>query len=149
MHKKELRSKYKSLRASLSENEIEEKSLAIANKLLALPIWENTYFHIFLPIIEQKEVDTEVILHMLAGKDKEIIVSKSDFESRKMTNFLRNLIRIGLKRNVNMRYLFHLLSLKVTFTTRELSMFLTVIRRCMWLDRNFSFQLLRCYETLP
>ena len=33
MHKKELRSKYKSLRASLSENEIEEKSLAIANKL--------------------------------------------------------------------------------------------------------------------
>lgn len=88
MHKKELRSKYKSLRASLSENEIEEQSLAIANKLLALPIWENTYFHIFLPIIEQKEVDTEVILHLLAGKDKEIIVSKSDFESRKMTHFL-------------------------------------------------------------
>ena len=88
MHKKELRSKYKSLRASLSKNEIEEKSLAIANKLLALPIWENTYFHIFLPIIEQKEVDTEVILHMLAGKDKEIIVSKSDFESKKMTHFL-------------------------------------------------------------
>jgi 5-formyltetrahydrofolate cyclo-ligase len=88
MHKKELRSKYKSLRASLSENEIEEQSLAIANKLLALPIWEKTYFHIFLPIIEQKEVDTEVILHMLAGKDKEIIVSKSDFESRKMTHYL-------------------------------------------------------------
>ena len=88
MHKKELRSKYKSLRASLSENEIEEMSLAIANKLLALPIWEKTYFHIFLPIIEQKEVNTEVILHLLAGKDKEIIVSKSDFESRKMTHFL-------------------------------------------------------------
>ena len=88
MHKKELRSKYKSLRASLSENEIEEMSLAIANKLLALPIWEKTYFHVFLPIIEQKEVDTEVILHLLAGKDKEIIVSKSDFESRKMTHFL-------------------------------------------------------------
>ena len=88
MHKKELRSKYKSLRASLSENEIEEMSLAIANKLLALPIWEKTYFHVFLPIIEQKEVDTEVILHLLAGKDKEIIVSKSDFESKKMTHFL-------------------------------------------------------------
>ena len=88
MHKKELRSKYKSLRASLSENEIEERSLAIANKLLALPIWEKTYFHVFLPIIEQKEVDTEVVLHLLAGKDKEIIVSKSDFESKKMTHFL-------------------------------------------------------------
>lgn len=88
MHKKELRSKYKSLRASLSENEIEERSLAIANKLLTLPIWENTYFHVFLPIIEQKEVNTEFILHLLAGKDKEIVVSKADFKSKKMTHFL-------------------------------------------------------------
>lgn len=88
MTKKELRIKYKTLRQSLSENEIEEKSLAIANKIISLPIWELNYFHIFLPIAQQKEVDTEFILHLLAGKDKEIIVSKSDFETRKMTHFL-------------------------------------------------------------
>lgn len=88
MKKTELRKKYKSLRNSLSENEVEEMSLAIANKILALPLWEKTYFHVFLPITEQKEVNTEFILHLLSGKDKEIIVSKADFATRKMTHFL-------------------------------------------------------------
>lgn len=88
MNKKELRIKYKQLRKMLSEEDIEEKSLAVANRLINLPIWEKNYFHIFLPITEQKEIDTEFILHLLAGKDKEIIVSKSDFETRKMTHFL-------------------------------------------------------------
>ena len=88
MLKKELRAKYKALRNQLSENDLENLSLAIANEVLKLPIWKNTYFHIFLPITEHKEVNTEFILHLLSGKDKEIIVSKSDFESRKMIHFL-------------------------------------------------------------
>ena len=88
MLKKELRQKYKALREEISENELEEMSLAIANKLLKLPIWEKNYFHIFLPITEHHEVNTEFILHLLSGKDKEIIISKSDFETRKMTHFL-------------------------------------------------------------
>ena len=88
MKKSELRPKYKALRKQLSENEIEEMSLAVTNKLLKLPIWEKTYFHIFLPITEHHEVNTEFILHLLSGKDKEIIISKSDFETRNMTHFL-------------------------------------------------------------
>lgn len=88
MFKKEIRIKYKELRNSLSENQIEELSLAIANGVLSLPIWEKIYFHVFLPIIEQKEVNTEYLLHLLSGKDKEICISKSDFETRKMTHFL-------------------------------------------------------------
>ena len=88
MFKKELRKKYKDLRAQLSESEIEENSLAIANQLLSLPIWDKTYFHLFLTIEEQKEIDTEFILQILAGKDKEIVVSKSDFETREMTHYL-------------------------------------------------------------
>jgi len=88
MLKKDLRKKYKALRNQLSENDLEEMSLAIANKLLTLPIWENTYFHIFLSITEHKEVNTEFVLHLLSGKDKEIIISKSDFETRNMTHFL-------------------------------------------------------------
>ena len=87
-NKKELRLAYKALRNSLSENELEEMSLAIANKVLTLPIWEKTYFHIFLPITEHREVNTEFILHLLSGKDKEIIISKSDFSTRNMTHFL-------------------------------------------------------------
>ena len=88
MTKKELRIKYKALRNHLSENDGEEMSLAIANKVLTLPIWEKTYFHIFLPIIEQKEVNTEFILHLLSGKDKEIIVSKCDLETCHLVHFL-------------------------------------------------------------
>lgn len=88
MLKKLLRIKYKALRSELTEVEIDEKSLAIANAVLTLPIWDKTYFHVFLPITEHKEVNTEFILHLLAGKDKEIVVSKSDFETRKMTHFL-------------------------------------------------------------
>jgi 5-formyltetrahydrofolate cyclo-ligase len=87
-NKKALRSKYKTLRSELSEIEIEEKSLAIANEILKLFIWDKTYFHVFLPIEEQKEINTEFILHLLSGKDKEIVISKSDFATREMTHFL-------------------------------------------------------------
>lgn len=86
--KKELRLQKKGLRKQLTETDIDELSLVIANKVLSLPIWEKTYFHIFLPIVEHKEVNTEFILHLLAGKDKEIVISKSDFETREMTHFL-------------------------------------------------------------
>ena len=88
MNKAELRQKYKGKRQKSSLEEIEEKSLAIANNLLRLDIWDKTYFHIFLPIVEQHEVDTEFILQILAGKDKEIVISKSDFETREMSHFL-------------------------------------------------------------
>lgn len=88
MFKKDLRKKYKALRQQLSEAQIEDQSLAIANRLLQLDIWENTYFHLFLTIEEQKEVDTEFVLQILAGKDKEIVVAKSDFDTLAMTHFL-------------------------------------------------------------
>jgi 5-formyltetrahydrofolate cyclo-ligase len=88
MLKTELRKKYKLLRSSFSEHDIETMSLAIANEVLLLPIWEKTYFHVFLSIEEQKEVNTEYLLHLLSGKDKEICISKSDFETRKMTHYL-------------------------------------------------------------
>ena len=58
MLKKELRIKYKELRQNLSPEEIEDKSMAIANKLLELDIWNKTYYHLFLTIDELKEVNT-------------------------------------------------------------------------------------------
>jgi 5-formyltetrahydrofolate cyclo-ligase len=88
MLKKALRLHYKTLRKQLSENQLEEMSLAVANNVLTLPVWEKTYFHIFLPIEAHNEVNTEFILHLLSGKDKEIAISKSDFETRNMTHFL-------------------------------------------------------------
>jgi len=87
-NKKELRLHYKNLRKEFSFDELEEKSLAVANNLIKLPVWDKTYYHVFLPIEEQKEVNTEYVLHLLSGKDKEIVVSKSDFDTRGMTHFL-------------------------------------------------------------
>jgi len=88
MNKKELRSKYKLMRKELDDNAIFEKSLAIANQLVLLNIWNRRYYHLFLTIEEQKEIDTGFIRHVLAGKDKEIVVSKSDFETFEMSHYL-------------------------------------------------------------
>jgi 5-formyltetrahydrofolate cyclo-ligase len=87
-NKKELRIKYKQLRQGLTDDQIEEMSLAIANNLLKLDIWDKTYFHVFLPITSQKEVNTEYILHLLQGKDKEVVISKSNFDTLEMIHFL-------------------------------------------------------------
>lgn len=76
------------MRKQLSEDETEEMSLAITNQLLKLPIWDKTYFHIFLPITEHHEIDTELVLHLLSGKDKEIIISKTVFETCSMVHYL-------------------------------------------------------------
>ncbi len=88
MNKKDLRKKYRELRQQLSENEIEDLSLQIANQLIRLDIWDHNFYHLFLPIEIHKEVNTEYILQVLAGKDKNIVISKSDFETREMTHFL-------------------------------------------------------------
>ena len=88
MTKAELRKYYKSKRTALTHNQIEAYSVAIANQLLELQVWDKEYYHVFLPIVNQKEINTEYILHILQGKDKHCILSKSDFKSFKMTNFL-------------------------------------------------------------
>ncbi len=88
MNKIELRQIYKAKRQALSEQQVEDMSIEIANQLLQIDIWDKTYYHVFLSIVSQKEVNTEFILHILSGKNKEIVVSKSDFSNLKMTHFL-------------------------------------------------------------
>jgi len=88
MNKKELREKYKTLRNHLNVEAVEEKSMAIANLALQLPIWEYSFYHLFLTIEEHKEVNTEYLLHILNGKDKNTILSKSDFQNISLQHFL-------------------------------------------------------------
>ena len=88
MDKESLRKKYKELRDALTDQDIEEKSMAIANNLLSLNIWDHTFYHLFLSITGKKEVDTEPVLHILHGKDKNVVLSKSDFQSGGLTNYL-------------------------------------------------------------
>lgn len=88
MKKSELRKKYKSLRQELSQAQVEDYSLDIANQLLKLEIWDKTFYHIFLTIEEQKEINTDYILNILSGKDKNIVISKSNFEDYSMIHYL-------------------------------------------------------------
>lgn len=88
MIKKELRKHYKKCRQDLSLDEIDNRSLTIANTLLQLPIWDKNYYHIYLTIEELKEVNTEFILNILAGKDKNIVISKTDFDNNSMSHYL-------------------------------------------------------------
>lgn len=76
MFKKELRLNYTLLRKDISEEQLEVASLAIAQNLLNLPIWDFLYFHLFLQIPEKKEIDTSYILTILQAKDKNVIVPK-------------------------------------------------------------------------
>lgn len=88
MDKKALRRLYKQKRQELSSEAIESLSLDISNQLLQLPIWKASFYHIFLSITEHKEVNTDYILNILSGKDKNIVISKSDFKNLKMIHYL-------------------------------------------------------------
>ncbi len=88
MEKKVIRAKYKKLRFELSETERDTKSIEIANQLLKLPIWNLKTYHIFLPIEKLGEINTEYILNILYGKDKDIVLSKMDINSKSLRHFL-------------------------------------------------------------
>jgi len=98
MKKTELRKLYKLKRHALNADAVEDLSFEIANQLLKLPIWDKSYYHVFLSIQEFKEVNTELILNILSGKDKNIVISKSDFMTLEMTHYLltdSTVIKIG------------------------------------------------------
>jgi 5-formyltetrahydrofolate cyclo-ligase len=76
MNKAKLRLKYKDLREKLSLEELEDCSLKIANKSLELDIWDLDMYHVFLSINKLKEVNSGYLLHILFGKDKNVVVPK-------------------------------------------------------------------------
>lgn len=82
MDKSTLREFYKEKRKGLSSAACEKASLEIANSCIKLPIWSFSSFHLFLPIAHQKEVNTEPLLTLLHGNDKEVIVPKMEKEGR-------------------------------------------------------------------
>ena len=88
MTKSELRKKYNELRKELTIAQVEEFSLGIANNTLKLPIWDKEFYHIYLTINKKKEVDTNYLLSILYGKDKQIVIPKTDFEFSSLKHVL-------------------------------------------------------------
>lgn len=88
MKKQAVRLKYQQLRQEILPQIAADLSIKIANNILKINLWHNQYFHVFLPIESKNEVNTEFVLHILHGKNKEIVVSKSDFETQNLTHYL-------------------------------------------------------------
>ncbi|AEM70163.1 5-formyltetrahydrofolate cyclo-ligase [Allomuricauda ruestringensis DSM 13258] len=87
MLKRELRKKYKNLRAAITSAKASDLSLVLANNILQIPIWDFFYYHIFLSIEEKSEVDTLPLITLLQGKDKNVVVPKV-VSSNSMENYL-------------------------------------------------------------
>ena len=88
MKKQTLRTAYKQKRKSLMPSTINSLSLEIANQALKLPIWEASFYHLFLTIKHLKEVETEPLLSILYGRDKNIVIPKSDILNGEMSHYL-------------------------------------------------------------
>lgn len=89
MRKAELRKLYKGKRAQLTQDQIEQYSIDISNHALKLnKLWDYQNYHIFLSIQSQKEVNTDFLLSVLQGKDKNVLLSKSDFKLGTLTHYL-------------------------------------------------------------
>ena len=88
MTKEELRTNYIALRNQLTEEQAEDLSIDLANQTLQLPIWDFSNYHLFLSIAHKKEINTEYLLHILTGKDKNTVLSKSNFKDGSMEHYL-------------------------------------------------------------
>lgn len=87
MNKKKLREKYFHMRKSISEKEIIKMSYEIFFHLKKIFfIWKKTYYHIFLPIREYKEIDTFIIINFLLKIGKCVIIPCSNFRKLSIEN---------------------------------------------------------------
>ena len=79
---------YRQKRKKMPPGQHDAQSLAIANQALKLPIWEHEFYHLFMSIARLGEINTEFLLHILQGKDKHVVLSKSDFQNQNMQHYL-------------------------------------------------------------
>lgn len=76
MRKSELRKIYKTKRFQLSASEIQEFSLKILENLKQMDIWDFSVYHIFLPIVQNHEINTFPIMDELFSRNKRVVVPK-------------------------------------------------------------------------
>ena len=88
MTKKELRKHYMQLRLALTQEQRDNLSMQIANRLLTLPIWDKSTYHIFLTVERLGEINTEYLLDILYGKDKNVVVPKMHTKEKRLSSIL-------------------------------------------------------------
>ncbi|WP_234736307.1 5-formyltetrahydrofolate cyclo-ligase [Tellurirhabdus bombi] len=90
MTKAEIRSLYRQKRRSLSKEEWQQRSEAIAERIFVSSLLDNRrVIHIFLPIEKQAEVNTWLIIHRLWREFPaiRIAVSRTDFTTGTMAHY--------------------------------------------------------------
>ena len=90
LDKNQLRTFYKELRAALSNEEIEQKSLQISNNVIAFLKEQNvlSHIHLFFPIPKQLEINTYPIKEYIEERGGTIYTSKVDPGSLKLQTLL-------------------------------------------------------------
>src|SRR5690625_5307885 len=76
MTKSELRKIYKNQRNLLSTLEIQDFSQKILENLKKMPIWNKSYYHVFVPIKSQNEINTHLLIDYLFDLNKLVVVTK-------------------------------------------------------------------------
>lgn len=76
MTKSELRKIYTSQRKELSSEQVGEISLQILKNLITMDIWENSVFHVFVPITKNHEINTFLLIDYLFTQQKTVVVPK-------------------------------------------------------------------------
>lgn len=90
MNKAEARAHFINLRKALSESQIEEADLAILAHFKTLSFSEIKHLHIFLPIADKNEVDTQLLVNWLQENQPAIrlVLSKSDTKQHTLRHFV-------------------------------------------------------------
>lgn len=90
LDKHQLRTFYKSLRAALSDEELERKSLQITDNVISFLSGRNelNHFHLFFPIPKQREINTNWIKEYLEEKGNKVYTSKVEHESLTLQTLL-------------------------------------------------------------
>lgn len=76
MIKSELRKIYKNQRNLFSTLEIQDFSQKILENLKKMPIWNKSYYHVFVPIKSQNEINTHLLIDYLFNLNKTVVVPK-------------------------------------------------------------------------
>lgn len=88
MNKSYLRKIYKQKRVVLTLDDIQELQENIYQQVYKLDLSEIKNIHIFLSLQKFKEIDTLPIINYLRSREKQIVVSKSDFTNNTLSHFI-------------------------------------------------------------
>ena len=89
MNKQQLRKQYLEQRKALSTIELQEKSQLIINRFFDNIVFDKVhYVHCYLPITQNKEIETTLLIEELHKRNIKVVVPVANFETHQMESAL-------------------------------------------------------------